>query len=155
MALMRAKDANRGADAEGFVTIDGDRYNVMTMKNFESSLSYGNGEVKRLGAPMVGHKEGIPEGTWSATGYYVHPIFRKLLIDYKNTGFFPSLEIQVTNYDKTSASGRQTVVHKECLIDEYILASFDVDAEFVEEDISGTFDDFEIPEQFNVLDGMQ
>lgn len=155
MALMRAKDAIRGADAECFVTIDGNRYNVMTLKNIEATLEYGNSAVRRLGESMVGHKGGIPEGKWSASGYYCTPVFRKLLLDYKVTGFFPSLEIQVTNEDKTSASGRQTAILKECLIDEAMLATFDAEAEYLEEDLSGTFDDWELPEQFTMLDGMQ
>lgn len=32
MAVMRSKDAIRGADAECYVTIGGNRYNLMTLK---------------------------------------------------------------------------------------------------------------------------
>lgn len=150
--VMRAKDAVRGNQAECFVTIDGNRYHLMTLKNFESTVKLSNGEVKRLGSNIVGHKEGLISGSWSATGYYGTPMFRKVLYDYKATGYFPSIEIQVTNEDKTSRVGRQTVIHKECLIDEAVLSCFDVDEEFIEEDISGTFDDYEIPEQFTPLE---
>lgn len=152
--VMRAKDAVRGADAECFVTISGNRYNLMTLKNFESTLEFNNGEVMRLGAGMVGHKEGIASGSWSATGYYGTPIMKQVVYEYKRTGYFPDMEIQVINEDKTSATGRQSIIHKECLIDEAALAMFDADAELLEEDISGTFDDYEIPEMFTPLSGM-
>jgi len=39
-------------------------------------------------------------------------------------------------------------------LDEAILATFDADSELIEEDISGTFDDYEIPEEFTILSGM-
>lgn len=154
MAIMRSKDAVRGADAECYVTIGGNRYNFMTLKNCTATISYQNGEVKRLGAQMVGHKEGVGDGKWEATGFYGTPIFKEAIYEYKRTGFFPDFEIQVINEDKTSATGRQSVILKECLIDEAILATFDADSELIEEDISGTFDDFEMPEAFNLLSGM-
>lgn len=154
MTVMRARDAVRGADAECYITISGNRYNLMTLKNFESTIEFENGEVKRLGASMVGHKEGLGSGSWSATGYYGTPMLRQALYEYKRTGYFPNIEIQVVNEDKTSATGRQSVILKECLIDEAILATFDADAEHLEEDISGTFDDYEIPEMFTPLSGM-
>lgn len=103
---------------------------------------------------MVGHKEGVGDGSWSATGFYGTPVLRSALYEYKKTGFFPDMEIQVINEDKTSATGRQSVILKECLIDEAILATFDADSELIEEDISGTFDDYEIPEEFTILSGM-
>lgn len=36
-----------------------------------------------------------------------------------------------------------------------ILAKFDADAEYIDEDMDFTFEDFEIPENFTLLDGMQ
>ena len=63
-------------------------------------------------------------------------------------------EIQVTNEDPTSSVGRQTVILKECNLNSIILAKFDADAEFLDEDIEFTFDDFAIPEVFHELRGM-
>lgn len=151
---MRSKDAIRGADAELYATIGGNRFYLMTLKNFNATLSYANGEVKRLGAGMVGHKEGVATGEWEATAFYGSPQFRAALLEYKKTGFFPDIEIQVINEDKTSSTGRQSAILKECLIDEAILAQFDADAEILEEDISGTFDDWDLAEQFTPLAGM-
>lgn len=154
MTIMRAKDTVRGADAECYVTIDGQRYNMMTLKNFEGKIEFENGEIKRLGAPMVGHKEGVGNGSWSATGYYGTPVFKQALYIYKTTGRFPDFEIQVVNEDKTSATGRQSVIFKECIIDEALLATFDADEEYIEEEMSGTFDDYEVAEDFTILNGM-
>lgn len=47
------------------------------------------------------------------------------------------------------------MILKDCNIDGGILTKFDADAEYLDEDMDFTFEDFEIPEKFNLLDGMQ
>ena len=64
-------------------------------------------------------------------------------------------EIQVSNEDRSSGAGRQTTILSGCLIDSLVLAKFNADDELLTEDISGTFSDFEMPEEFNMLDGME
>jgi hypothetical protein len=61
----------------------------------------------------------------------------------------------VTNEDPTSGVGRQTVILKGCNLDGGTLTKFDADAEYLDESIDFTFEDFEIPEKFNVLAGMR
>ena len=61
----------------------------------------------------------------------------------------------MTNDDPTSAAGRQTVILKDCNIDGGVLAKFDADADYLDEEMSFTFEDFEIPERFVQLDGME
>ena len=61
----------------------------------------------------------------------------------------------MTNEDPTSSVGRQTVILKNCLTKGGILTKFDADAETLEEDIEGTFDDWEMPEKFSLVAGMQ
>ena len=73
---------------------------------------------------------------------------------YKNTGVDVYFDIQITNEDPTSAAGRQTVILKDCNIDSALLAKFDADAEYLDEDMDFTCEDFEMPEVFNHLDGM-
>ena len=60
----------------------------------------------------------------------------------------------VTNEDKTSSVGRQTVILKDCNMDGGILAKFDADAEYLDEEMEFTFEDWEIPEKFTELAGM-
>ena len=91
----------------------------------------------------------------SGTAHYNQSIFRELMLRYKNTGEDVYFEIQVTNEDPTSAAGRQTVVFIDCNINGGILAKFDADGEYLDEDIDGTFEDFTMPETFTLLDGMK
>ena len=73
---------------------------------------------------------------------------------FKETGKDIYFDIQITNEDPTSSVGRQTVVLKDCNIDGGILAKFDADGEYLDEDMDFTFEDFEMPEEFKLLKGM-
>ena len=63
-------------------------------------------------------------------------------------------DIQLTNEDPTSSVGRQTVILKDCNFDSVLLAKADADAEYLDESMDFTFEDFEIPEKFSLLAGM-
>ncbi len=153
--IMRGKDALSAKLAECFITIEGNRYNFMQMINFEAKLEKNKLTVPILGKTGEGNKSAGWKGTFSATAHYNQSIFRELLLRYKNTGEDVYFEIQVTNEDPTSAAGRQTVVFIDCNINGGILAKFDADGEYLDEDIDGTFEDFTIPETFTLLDGMK
>jgi hypothetical protein len=152
--VMKGKDAISAKLAECFVTIEGNRYNFMQMINFEASFEKTKTEVPVLGKTGIGNKATGWKGTFSATAHYNQSIFRTLLQKYKDTGEDVYFEIQVTNDDPTSAAGRQTIVFMDCNTDGGILAKFDADGEYLDEDINGTFEDFKMPESFNLLTGM-
>lgn len=152
---MNAKDAISASLAECFVTIDGNRYNFMQAINLEARFEKKKTEVPILGKTGRGNKSTGWSGTGSATFHYNTSIFRELMVRYKNTGEDLYFDIQVTNEDPTSSVGRQTVILKDCNIDGGILAKFDADADYLNEDMDFTFEDFEMPEKFNLLEGMQ
>ena len=151
---MKAKDAISAKLAECFITIKGNRYNFMQMINFEAKFEKTKTEVPILGKTGSGNKSTGWKGTGSATCHYNTSIFRELMLNFKNTGEDVYFEIQITNEDPTSAAGRQTVVFVDCNIDGGILAKFDADGEYLDEDMDFTFEDFKMPETFKLLDGM-
>lgn len=151
---MKAKDVLSAKLAECFVTIKGRRYNFMQAINLEASFEKNKTEVPILGKTGTGHKATGWNGTGSATFHYNTSIFRELLAAYKDSGEDIYFEIQVTNEDPTSAAGRQTLVFMDCNIDGGILAKFDADGETLDEDFDFTFEDFKMPEKFNLLAGM-
>ena len=93
------------------------------------------------------------KGTGSATFHYNTSIFRQMMIQYKDTGEDIYFEIQISNEDPTSGAGRQTMILIDCNIDGGILAKFDADGEYLDEDMDFTFEDFKMPEAFKDLDG--
>lgn len=155
MNTMNAKDAVSASLAECFVTIDGNRYNFMQAIDLEAKFEKQKTEVPILGKTGRGNKSTGWKGTGTATFHYNTSIFRELLYKYKNTGEDIYFDIQVTNEDPTSSVGRQTVILKDCNIDGGILAKFDADADYLDETLDFTFEDFEIPEKFNMLPGMR
>lgn len=151
---MKAKDTLSAKLAECFITIGSNRYNFMQAINVEANFEKTKTEVPILGKPGSGNKATGWKGTGSCTAHYNTSIIRQMMVDYKNSGQDTYFEMQISNEDPTSAAGRQTVTLKDCNIDGGILAKFDADGEYLDEDFDFTFEDFEMPESFNLLDGM-
>lgn len=152
---MSAKDTVSASLAECFITIKDKRYNFMQMINLEANFEKNKSEVPILGKTGKGNKSTGWKGTGSATMHYNQSLFREMMLEYKSTGKDVYFDIQCTNEDPTSAVGRQTLILKDCNIDGGILAKFDADAEYLDEDVDFTFEDFEMPEKFNILSGME
>lgn len=152
--VMKGKDALSAKLAECFVTIGSNRYNFMQCINLEAKFEKTKTEVPILGKTGSGNKSTGWKGTGSATFHYNTSIFRQMMLDFKNTGEDVYFEIQVTNEDPTTAVGRQTLVFIDCNIDGGILAKFDADGEYLDEEFDFTFEDFKMPESFTLLDGM-
>ena len=153
--VMNAADAVYGSLAECYVTLNGNRYNLMQLYEFESKYEVNLVEVPILGRVTKGTKAAGGKGSWSGTAHYNQSIFRKWLLHYKNTGELVPFDIQVSNEDPSSQVGRQTIVHRGCLIDSMILAKYSSgDDDILDEELSGTFDDWDMPESFKNLPGM-
>ncbi len=150
---MKAKDTISAALAECFVTIGTRRYNFMQAINLDAKFEKNKTEVPILGKTGKGNKASGWKGTGSATFHYNTSIFRQMMAQYKDTGEDVYFEIQITNEDPASNVGRQTIILIDCNIDGGILAKFDADGEYLDEDMDFTFEDFKMPETFKNLDG--
>ena len=150
---MKGKDTVGAALAECFVTIGTRRYNFMQAINLEAKFEKTKSEVPILGKTGRGNKAIGWKGTGSATFHYNTSIFRQMMEQYKNTGEDVYFDIQITNEDPTSAVGRQTMILMDCNIDGGVLAKFDADGEYLDEEMNFTFEDFKMPESFTDLAG--
>lgn len=153
--IMHAKDTVSASLAECYVTIESNRYNFMQAIDLEANFKKSKKEVPILGKTGKGNKATGWKGTGKAKFHYNTSVFRMLMKRYKETGEDVYFDIQVTNEDPTAAVGRQTVVLKDCNIDGGVLAKFDADADYLDEEMDFTFEDFEIPEAFTMLAGME
>lgn len=151
---MLARDVNSSRLAYCYVTMDGKRFLLMMAKNLEAHVDKTKKEVPILGQTGMGHKSSGWNGTGSMTIYQVTSMFSKLFEQYKNTGEDMYFDMQIVNQDKTSASGSQTVLLKNCNLDNIVVAAFDADGDWLEQDVDFTFDDFEIPETYTELAGV-
>ncbi len=151
--VMKAKDTVFAALAECFITIGTRRYNFMQAINLEAKFEKSKAEVPILGRTGKGNKASGWKGTGSATFHYNTSIFRQMMLQYKDTGEDIYFEIQISNEDPTSGAGRQTMILMDCNIDGGVLAKFDADGEYLDEDMDFTFEDFKMPESFKDLEG--
>lgn len=153
--IMNAKDTVSASLAECYATIDGIRYNLMQAINLEATMEKNKTEVPILGKTGKGNKSTGWTGAGSATFHFNTSVFRKAMKAYKDTGMDFYFDIQITNSDPTSSVGRQTIILKDCNLDSILLAKFDADGEYLDEEMDFTFEDWEMPEVFNELNGMQ
>ncbi|WOO35406.1 phage tail tube protein [Anaerocolumna sp. AGMB13020] len=154
-AIMNAQDAISASLAECYVTIGTQVYNFMQAINLEAKMEKTKSEVPILGRTGKGNKTTGWKGTGSATFHYNTSIFRSLLYDYKNSGKDMYFDIQIINSDPTSTIGTQEIILKGCNMDGGILAKFDADGEYLEEDMDFTFEDWEMKKGFDVIKGMR
>lgn len=152
--FMNAKDALSAPLAECYVTVNGDRYNFMQAINLFAEIKKTKSELPILGKTGKGNRSTGWKGSGKASFYYNSSVFRRILKSFKEFGEDIYFDIQITNEDPSSSAGRQTVILKDCNIDGGIIAKFDAKGSYLEEDISFTFEDFEIPEMFSDIPGM-
>ena len=152
--LMEARDSVSGSLAECYVTLTGRRYCLMQLTEFESKWGITLTDVPILGRVQKGKKPTGAVGTWRAKAHYNQSVLRAWLLHYKKTGMIEPFEIQVSNEDPSSRAGRQTITHTGCYLDNTILAKFTTGDEILTEELSGTFDDWDMPETFTELEGM-
>lgn len=150
---MKGRDTLSAKLAECFVTWNGRRYNFGQMIDLEVEFEKNKVEVDILGKLGTSHKSIGWSGTFSGTMHYNQSVFRRMLLEFKNTGIDPYFEMQITNEDPQSTIGRQTIVVKDCNLDGGLLAAFDAAGDTLEESVEGTYEDFDMPEEFAEMVG--
>lgn len=154
IATMNARDAVSGALGECFITVNGNRYNFMTATKVTATYKKNKTAIPILGKTMKGHKTNGGEGTGNAEFHYNSSVFRKMMIEYIKTGKDVYFDMQITNDDPTSNAGRQTTMLYDCNIDSIVMAQLDASTEDLTESVDFTFDGCDLPEEFDLLDGM-
>jgi len=153
-ATMHARNAIHGAQGRAYVTVEGSRYLFAQLINLEARMDKTKTQVPIMGRVAKGNKATGAEYTGSATFHFNTSIFRKLLKRYKDTGQDIYFDIQVTNEDGSASVGRQTTILVDCNMDGGIIAALDADAEYLEDSIDFTFEDWDMPEEFTTLQEM-
>lgn len=151
---MNAKDSLSAKLAECYVTINNNRYNFMQAINLEATMEKNKVQVPILGKTAKGNKSSGWVGKGKAKFHYNTSVFRKLLRDYKNTGEDIYFDMQIINEDPTSSAGKQSVILIDCNLDGGVIAKFDAEGSFLDEEMSFTFEDFKLVEEFDSLNGM-
>lgn len=152
MNELRAQDTISGKEGRAYAKIDGNNEEMFFAKSIEATVEKTKGEIKAIGKRMVGHKTIGAEGTGSMTLYYLSPLFRRLLGEWKRTGVDAYFDMVVENADPSSATGRQVVLLSGVNLNATLLTKLDGDSDDpLDEEVEFTFEDWEILTAFKKI----
>lgn len=154
MKTLRAQDTINGKEGRAYAKIGGNNEELFFAKSIEATVEKAKSQVKSIGKRMVGHKTTGGEGTGSMTLYYVTPLFRSMLTQWKETGQDVYFDLVIENDDPESAAGKQAVLLMGVNLDSTILGRLDGDSDDpLDEDVDFTFEDWAYLDQFRALKG--
>lgn len=152
MKTLNAPDTISGREGRAYAKINGNNEELFFAKSVEASVEKSKSEVKAIGKRMTGHKTTGANGTGSMTLYYLTPLFRQMLKEWKDTGVDVYFDLVVENDDPASSAGKQSILLMGCNLDSVVLTKLDGDSDDpLEEDADFTFEDFDILEAFNKI----
>ncbi len=149
MKTLNAPDTINGKEGRAYAKINGNNEELFMAKTIEASIEKNKSEIKAIGKRMTGHKTTGANGSGSMTLYYVTPLFRQMVKQWKDTGLDIYFDMVIENDDPESSAGKQSVLLMGCNLDSVILAKLDGDSDdALDEDADFTFEDFDILQPF-------
>jgi hypothetical protein len=147
--FLKAGDIISGREGTAFMTIDGRNVPMFWLKNIEAMVELIKTEVPVLGKRMNQQKVAGANGTGTMVIHKVTSEFAKIGIDYLKAGTIPEVTIKVTNDDPNSSIGRQSTLISGVIFDSVPIAKLDIESETLDEEISFTFSDADLFDQFS------
>ena len=145
MKTLNAPDTISGKEGRAYAKIDGNNEDLFFAKTIESTVEKSKSEVKAIGKRMTGHKTTGGNGTGSMTLYYMTPLFRQMIKQWKETGQDIYFDMVIENDDQESSAGKQSVLLIDCNLDSVVLGKLDGDSDDpLDEDVDFTWEDFDI-----------
>lgn len=149
MKTLNAPDTISGKEGRAYAKVNGNNEELFYAKTIEGNVEKSKSEVKSIGKRMVGHKTTGANGTGSMTLYYLSPLFRDMVKNWKETGVDVYFDMVVENDDQESSAGKQSVLLIGCNLDSVALAKLDGDSDDpLDEDVDFTFEDFDVLKPF-------
>ena len=152
MAKLKSFDPISGKEGVAYAKINGNNEELFFAKTIEASVEKAKSEIKAIGRRMTGHKTTGMSGSGKMTLYYLTPLFRQMLKQYKDTGVDIYFDLVVENNDPSSSAGKQTTLLMDCNLDSVVLSKLDGDSDDpLEEDADFTFEDYDILQEFTKI----
>ena len=129
MKTLNAPDTISGKEGRAYAKIDGNNEDLFFAKTIESTVEKSKSEVKAIGKRMTGHKTTGGNGTGSMTLYYMTPLFRQMIKQWKETGQDIYFDMVIENDDQESSAGKQSVLLIDCNLDSVVLGKLDGDSD--------------------------
>ena len=152
MKTLNAPDTISGKEGRAYAKIDGNNEELFMAKTIEANVEKNKSEIKAIGKRMTGHKTTGANGSGSMTLYYMTPLFRAMIKQWKETGKDVYFDMVIENDDQESSAGKQSTLLIGCNLDSVVLAKLDGDSDdALDEDVDFTFEDFDILTAFTKI----
>lgn len=152
MKTLNAPDTISGKEGRAYAKINGNNEELFMAKTIEANVEKNKSEIKAIGKRMTGHKTTGANGAGSMTLYYMTPLFRAMIKQWKETGVDVYFDMVVENDDQESSAGKQSTLLIGCNLDSVVLAKLDGDSDdALDEDVDFTFEDFDILTPFTKI----
>ena len=152
MKTLNAPDTISGKEGRAYAKINGNNEELFMAKTIEANVEKNKSEIKAIGKRMTGHKTTGANGAGSMTLYYMTPLFRAMIKQWKETGADVYFDMVVENDDQESSAGKQSTLLIGCNLDSVVLAKLDGDSDdALDEDVDFTFEDFDILTAFTKI----
>lgn len=148
MGFLNVNDTLSGKEARAYANINGRNIALFYLKKVEAKIKKNKKGMNVLGNRAEQYKATGWSGSGTMTLYYITSEFRALMLDYIKTGKDTYFDLTFVNDDPSSDVGVQTVILKRCNLDEIPITLIDVDNEALEEDLTFTFSDVDMPDKF-------
>ncbi len=152
MKTLNAPDTISGKEGRAYAKVNGNNEELFFAKTIEATVEKNKSEIKAIGKRMTGHKTTGANGSGSMTLYYMTPLFREMIKQWKKTGVDVYFDMVIENDDQESAAGKQSTLLIGCNLDSVVLAKLDGDSDdALDEDVDFTFEDFDILTPFTKI----
>ena len=149
MSYLTADRLVSGQEGRAYLKTDGQNRELLYLKSVTASVVKRKTAVRTLGRRGAQFKSAGFSGSGKMVVYYVTSLFREKMLEYMKTGVDTSFDIVIINEDPQSGCGVQSMVLKNCNLDKVVLAKLDVSEDFLDEELSFTFEDAEMLSQFD------
>lgn len=146
--ILNIKDTVNGGQGLVQMEIEGNLETLFQVKDVEAFLEKNKESLPVAGTHWEHSKLKSIKGTGSCTMYHMTSTFVKLAQRLAKEGKDFEFDMIITNEDKASAVGKQTVVLRSCNMDKILVAKFDTDSAALEEEFDFTFMDMDVLDEF-------
>ncbi len=144
-------DSLGASEGKAFVTRNGQNREMFEVSKLDARIELKVAERRTLGHRMTQHKVTGCTGTGSGTFYFVNSDQLKEFLEYKKTGKFKGVTLQIFNEDPQSTIGKQDVTLYNVILVTIPVAYLDDNSEDpITFDSDFTFDDVDCLEAFKL-----
>lgn len=148
LKVLEGSDVVSAKEGTAYLILEGRNIPLFYAMSVSAKIKKDKKQIKSLGSRMAKHKTTGAEGTGTLKIFEVTSIFKEIIWEYVKNGKDLYFNIMVTNEDPTTDYGRETKVLYNCNFDEVDVADLDGEGDFLQQEMSFTFDDFDLPEKF-------